>query len=258
MSERTPAISIIMPAWRAEATLTEAVGSVAAQSRQDWELILAPDGSREEAAPTLEVAGRLAAADPRIRGLEPPGAQTGAGLSRNRALALARGRWLAFLDADDLWMPEKLARQTAFMEETGTGLSYTGFLRRDMGSGRESAVRPPPRVTRESLRRGNVIGCLTVMLDRDRIEPLTGPVRMTDMPLRQDYALWLQILGALGEARGLPEPLAIHRRSPRSLSSGKGRATWWTWRLYRDQEGLSVPRAALCLASHLGGRLRRG
>jgi teichuronic acid biosynthesis glycosyltransferase TuaG len=238
-------ISVIMPAWRAAATVQAAVGSVQAQTRGDWELIIIDDASDDK---TLQIAQALAATDPRIVVLH----QTqngGAARARNRGISVARGRYIAFLDADDSWLAEKLERQISFMERTGAALSYTGFLR-DSG-GVQRPVRVPPSVTHARLLRGNVIGCLTAIYDT----ALLGKVDMPDLRMRQDYALWLKILRVIPAAHGLQEVLAIHHRHPGSLSWGLLRGLRATWAVYRQAEGLGRVQAAGCLVAHVLNRV---
>lgn len=245
-----PAISVIMPVRNAAAHLARAVASVRAQTRGDWELIIADDGSTDT---TLSLAQALSAQDPRIRPLPPPqNGPRGAAAARNRAIAVARGRYLGFLDADDEWLPQKLARQLGWMEARGLALTFTGFWRQRDGQRR--AIGVPDRVDRRQLLRGNVIGGLTVICDRH----LLGPVEVPLLSLRQDYALWLDLLTRIEAAHGLQEPLAVYHVTPGSLSSNRWRSTKATWRMYRDHAGLGRLAAARCLASHLIRRLARG
>lgn len=238
-----------MPAWNAAATLAAAVDSVRAQGLGDWELLIADDESTDA---TLAVARTLAAADGRIRVLAAPAGHTGAAGARNRALAAARGRYIAFLDADDLWHPEKLERQIAFMARTGAALSYTGYLRRKAGRP-DRRVRVPAAVGYDELLRGNVIGCLTAVYDSARC----GRTPMPPIARRHDYALWLDILRRTGPAQGIDLPLAVHAVSGRSLSANKLAATVDTWRMYRNIVGLSRGQALGCLAAHLWQRATR-
>jgi teichuronic acid biosynthesis glycosyltransferase TuaG len=245
-----PAVSIIMPCLNAAACLPRAVASVTAQTRHDWELIIADDGS-SDATPAL--ARERAAADPRIRVLAAPETSPrGAAAARNRGIAVARGRYLAFLDADDEWLPEKLARQLGWMQAEGLALTYTGFWRVHATGRRE--VRVPARVDRQRLLRGNVIGVLTAICDRDQL----GPMAMPLLPLRQDYAFWLDLLKRTEAAHGLQVPLAIYHVTPGSLSANRWRASAATWRMYREHAGLGPLPAAWYLASHVIRRLIRG
>lgn len=245
------AVSILMPAYEATATLGDAVASVRVQSFGDWELLIVDDGSRDG---THGVAAEAARQDARIRVLRHP-ENRGAAAARNSGLAAARGRRIAFLDADDLWMPEKLARQIAFMETSGAALSYTGFRRERLdGSGSGRVVEVPASVTRADLLRGNVIGCLTACYDRAHL----GDMPMPPLRLRQDFALWLDILSRVERAWGLTEPLAIHRVRRDSLSSGRLEAAAATWTMYRGHLGLSRARTSWYLGSHLIRRALRG
>lgn len=240
-----PLVSVIMPAFRATATLAVAVASVQSQTLPDWELLIVDDGSGDG---TLEMAEGLAAQDPRIRvfRLEVNG---GAARARNCAIKAARGRFIAFLDADDLWLPEKLDRQITFMRQTGAALCYSGFWREREGRRRQVFV--PPSVTHAELLGGNVIGCLTAIYDSAQL----GKVLMPDLRMRQDYALWLAILRRTPQALGLAEPLAVHRRHRGSLSANALRGAVATWRMFRQAEGLGRTRATLCLARHLLNRI---
>lgn len=239
-----------MPTLNAAAFLARAVASVRTQTRRDWELIIADDGSTD-ATPVL--ARTLADEDPRIRVLAAPETgPRGAAAARNRAIAVARGRYLAFLDADDEWLPDKLARQLGWMEAEGLALTYTGFWREQAGARRE--VRVPARVDRQELLRGNVIGVLTAICDRAQL----GQMAMPLLPLRQDYAFWLDLLHRTEAAYGLQAPLAVYHVTPGSLSANRWKATCGTWRMYREHVGLGRLRTGWYLASHLIRRLARG
>ncbi|WP_369411346.1 glycosyltransferase family 2 protein [Phycobacter azelaicus] len=241
-------VSVIMPVFNAEKTLTRAVASVQAQDYPDWELVLIEDGSSDGSA---DLCADLAAADPRIRVLR-QSRNSGAAAARNAGLAQARGRYIAFLDADDEWLPEKLTSQLSFMEASGASFSYTGFWRQRGAQRRQ--VRVPAAVDRAQLLKGNVIGCLTALYDRAHF----GTVEMPDLRMRQDFALWLKLLEQGGRAHGLDRPLAIHHVQPDSLSAPKGRAIRATWQMYRTHLGFSPARAGWYLSNHLLRRLLRG
>lgn len=241
-------VSVIMPVFNAEETVARAVASVQAQDYPDWELVLIEDGSSDGSA---DLCADLAAADPRIRILRQP-RNSGAAAARNSGLKIARGRYIAFLDADDEWLPEKLSCQLAFMQARGAHFSYTGFWRQ-RGTERHQ-VRVPERIDRNRLLKGNVIGCLTALYDRAHF----GRVEMPALRLRQDFALWLKLLERGEVAHGLDRPLAVHHVHPNSLSAPKGRAIRATWQMYRSHLGLSPMRAGWYLSNHLLRRLLRG
>ena len=209
----------------------------------DWELLLVDDDSTDG---SREIARALSADDPRIRVLTRT-ANGGAAAARNDAIRAARGRLIAFLDADDRWYPEKLARQTAFMADGGHALVFSAYRRVDADGRPLGVVRPPLRVSRHELLRGNVIGCLTAVYDT----AIFGKAEMPDVRCRQDYGLWLALLRQVPYAHALPEVLADYRVAPASLSGGKLGAARATWRLYRDVEGLGRARAAFYLGHNL-------
>lgn len=242
-----PAVTIVMPAFRAGRTLPEAVASIRAQAFTDWELVIVEDGSGDD---TAAVAARLARDDPRIRLIVLP-ENRGPAQARNQAIAVARGRFIAFLDADDLWLPGKLSAQIAFMQETGVALSYAGYWR-EGPRGSRRAVRVPPAVTHAELLHGNVIGCLTAIYDSAQI----GRMQMPDIRMNQDYALWLAILRRVPEARGLAEPLAVYRRHAGSLSWRIWPRLAGTWAMFRQVEGLGRFRTLRCMAAHYRNRWR--
>lgn len=247
MSPR-PAVSVITPVWNAAATLTATIASVQAQTRPDWEMLLVDDGSTDGSRALAEA---LAAVDPRLRVLA-LGANRGPAAARNAGIRAARAGRIAFLDADDLWYPAKLARQIAFMDAHGHAFVFCAYRRIDAAGRPLGVVAAPARVTRAEALRGNVIGCLTAVYDAD----LLGKVEMPDLARRQDYALWLKLLARV-PAHGLPEVLADYRLSPGSLSADKRVAARATWEVLRRVEGLGRARAGWYFAHYAARALRR-
>ena len=243
-------VSVITPARDAAASIERAVLSVQAQSRTDWEMIVVDDGSCDG---TSGIAVRLAEADPRLQVHRHDLGGRGVAAARNTALSLARGRYIAFLDADDEWASDKLERQLMHMAQTNAALSYTGFCRVFPGK-KERRIHVPSTVTRAALLRGNVIGCLTAIYDRAAL----GDCPMPDLPLRQDFALWLSILDRVPLAYGLDEPLALLHMSSESISANKFRANLATWQMYRKHLGFGRLRAGWYLGQHVIARLQRG
>src|SRR5439155_2314346 len=174
-----PMVSVITPAHDAARFLDETIRSVAAQTFRDWEMIIVDDDSGDG---TQAIVERWAASEPRIRlFLQSP--RQGAGAARNRALEEARGRFVAFLDSDDVWRSEKLEVQVAFMRETGAVFSFDGYsIIDEQGKPVGRPVRAPARADYRSLLRNTIIGCLTVMLDRVQL----GPLRMPALPQHED------------------------------------------------------------------------
>lgn len=240
-----PLVSVITAAYNAEAFIAETIASVQAQSLADWEMVVADDASSDR---TAEIVAAIAAADPRVRliRLEENG---GVARARNAALAAARGRFIAFLDSDDLWLPQKLERQIAFMRGRDAAVSYTAFRRIDEnGSRLGRLVAVPPRLTYRQLLKNTAIATLTGMVDTAK----TGPIRMTEAR-RDDFILWLSILKRGFTAHGLQEDLARYRVVTGSLSSKPKRSAAWVWDVYRKVEKLGLLHAAWCMA-HYGTR----
>lgn len=236
-------VSIIMPAYNAQASLVEAVESVQAQTHRNWHLYHVNDASTDGTAALIQ---SLAAADDRIHPMRML-KRSGAAATRNAAIHAATGRYVAFLDADDLWAPQKLSRQLAFMKKHDAAFSFTGYWR----GGKNRHWRYVPAVARvdhKCLLRANVIGCLTVMYDRTAFPPL-------DMPLltqRQDYAFWLRLLEHTSFAYGLNEDLAAYRTGhSASLSGGHMSAQRANWHFFRKHRGLGIVGATSCMYSHL-------
>jgi|JI6StandDraft_1071083.scaffolds.fasta_scaffold00181_31 teichuronic acid biosynthesis glycosyltransferase TuaG len=237
-----PLVSIVMPAYNAEATLQDSISSVLAQTLPDWELLLVVDCKSADSTRTL--AEKAAAKESRIR-LITDLTEGGCVFNRNEAIARATGEFIAFLDSDDLWMPEKLQKQVSHMQQTGSGLSYTGYKQMDWeGNLLNHIIQPPPRLTHSLLLHDNLLGCLTAMLRRSR----HGGERFVEH-LHEDYILWLKLLRQ-EDALGLPEPLAIYRMAAHSRSGNKKRAATARWRILRNYEKLSLPRALYYFASY--------
>lgn len=237
-----PAVSVVMPVYNAERFLTEAIASVRGQDWTDWELIAVDDGSTDA---SCNILARMAALDPRIRVLH-SGGNHGAGVARNMAMDTARGRFLAFLDADDVWHPQKLSRHLRWLHVHPVALSFTAYLREDTVSGRVEDIGVPAQVSYRQLLATNVIGCSTVMLDRE----LLGECRMPVWRLRQDFGFWLTILQRHGPAAGLPLTLTTYRRHANSVSGRKLAAARATWIMYRHALGLSHLQAGWYFSSY--------
>ncbi len=236
-----------MPAHNAANTLADSIRSVQAQSHRDWELLITNDGSSDKTAEILEA---FAAEDERIRIFSFTEGR-GAAAARNQSIANASGSFIAFLDSDDLWLPQKLEKQLAFMAEKQLVLSYTSYSKIDekggLASSQERYVRCPRRMTYQRLLLNNDIGCLTAMYDAERL----GIRLMPEILRRQDYGLWLSILKEGHVALGLDECLALYRQTSSGLSGNKPQTALFNWKLYRDVEKLPLWRAVYCFANYM-------
>lgn len=244
-STDTPLVSIITPAHNVARFVGDTIRSVQAQSFGNWEILVADDCSTDE---TCAIVQDLAAADPRVM-LIRQDRNGGPAVARNAALDRARGRYVCFLDSDDLWLPTKLERQLTVMRETGCAISYTAFRRiSDDGTRIGRVIEVPESLTYRQLLKRTAIANSTTMVDREQ----TGPLRLIDAGY-DDYILWLSLLRRGFEARGLNEDLVRYRVVGGSISSRPLRSAGWVWRIYRAQEGLGLLRAAWYLA-HYGAR----
>lgn len=211
--------------------INQSIESVIAQTYQDWELILIDDGSTDN---SVELAEHYCQTDSRIQLIKLKH-NSGAAVARNTGIKVARARYIAFLDSDDLWHPDKLKKQLAFMQTQNSAFSYTAYERIDENDKSRGLVGVPPTVTYHQMLKTSVIGCLTAMYDTQ----VLGKVYMPDIRKRQDYGLWLKLLKLIPEAHGLQQPLAQYRMRSGSISSNKLNTATYNWRLYRDIEKLS-------------------
>jgi teichuronic acid biosynthesis glycosyltransferase TuaG len=236
-----PLVSVITPAWNAEDTIAATIGSVRTQTMADWEMLIADDGSCDRTAAVVE---KLRGEDPRLR-LIRCRKTGGPARARQAALDAAGGRYLAFLDSDDLWLPGKLEKQIAFMAAKRAALSYTSFRRINEDGTRVGRLRRvPASLSYSQLLRNTAIATLTAMVDRS----LVGELVMTDAGY-DDFCLWLSILRRGHTAYGLGEDLARYRVRGHSVSSRPLRSAGWVWNIYRNVERLSWPYSVWCLAN---------
>ncbi len=230
-------ISIVVPVYNAAAYLEETVAAVRGQTYQDWELLLVDDHSTDD---STAVIGRLAAQDGRIVSLNQKEGEKGAAAARNLGTFHATGRYLAFLDADDIWRADKLWRELAFLREKEAAFVFTSYEFGDENAtGTGKVVHVPPRLTYHKALSRTVIFTSTVLFDLGKL-----PKELLYMPAvkSEDTAAWWRILRAGHVALGLDENLVIYRRPKKSLSSNKIEAVERIWNLYR-REGLSVPKS---------------
>jgi len=229
-------VSIVMPSYNSEQFLAISIDSVINQIFKEWELIIVDDMSSDNSNKIIE---EYIKTDSRIKLIKLE-KNSGPAIARNRAIKEAKGRYLAFLDSDDLWHPEKLSKQIAFMEENEIVFSYTSYYSIAEESGEiNDQVNIPQKIDYTELLKQNIIGCLTAVYDTKKL----GKVYMPEIQKRQEYALWLDILKRVPSAYGLSEPLAYYRVRKTSVSSNKLIASTYNWKLYREIEKLPLYKA---------------
>jgi len=227
-----PQVSIIMPIYNSEKYLADAVKSVIAQTYSFWELILIDDNSSDGSKKNAE---HFKSAEPRIK-LICLNTNSGAAVARNAGILMATGKYIAFLDADDLWLPEKLEHQVHFMENSGIALSCTWYkaIAHD-GNELNKIIKSQPNISYKQLLKSNTIGCLTAMYNVE----VCGIQLMPLIRKRQDYGLWLNILKSGHQAACIPQVLAVYRTGANSLSNNKFSVLKYNWQLLRKHQGLS-------------------
>ena len=233
-------ISIVVPVYQAADYIVQTLAMVRAQTYTDWELILVEDASEDDSAAVIEEYLHTHA-DPRIRLIRQK-ENGGAARARNTGVDAANGRYLAYLDADDVWFPDKLLKELAFLKEKQAGFVFTAYEFGDADAkGTGKIVHVPETLRyRQALSR-TVIFTSTVLFDLERI-----PKELVKMPevKSEDTAAWWRILRNGHTAYGMDDVTTIYRRPARSLSSNKWEAIKRIWALYRRQEGFSVFRSA--------------
>lgn len=223
-------VSIIMPSYNCGKYVEETIRSVQAQTYKNWEIIFVDDCSTDG---TVKRVSELREKDSRIK-LFQNKFNSGAAVSRNNALCEAKGRWIAFLDSDDLWEPEKLEKQVKFLEENEYKFSYTCYSEMD-GEGKDTGiiVSGPSKVTKAGMFAFCWPGCLTVMYDREKI----GLIQIEDIKKNNDYAMWLKVCQK-ADCYLLPEVLAKYRRGRSGSVSSHSIKTMigWHYKLWHEAE----------------------
>jgi len=225
-------ISIVTASYNSARFLGKTIESVLSQTYEDWELIIVDDFSSDDTVGIVEAYAEL---DRRIR-LINLYENSGAANARNVAIEASRGKYIAFLDSDDIWLPHKLEKQISFMEENGYSFTYSFYQKISSSGDVLSVVKPPMRVSYEDLLKTNSIGCLTAIYDVEDI----GKVMMSSSTRREDYTTWLEILKKVKYAYAFTEILAQYRVHTEQSSSKKIEMAIENWKVYRDVEKLNI------------------
>ena len=239
-----PVVSVVMAAYNSERFIRQAVSSVIAQTFEGWELIAVDDCSSDS---TPEIIKAAAENDGRIKFFRND-ENIGAARTRNKAFSYCRGRYIALLDSDDLWMPEKLERQVALAERTGAdiiGCSYSIIDESGERICRDFII--PEEIDFDSMLKRSTISCSTAMLRSETVENKQFPTEH----YHEDYAYWMQLLKNGAKAVGIPEVLAAYRLVDGSRASNKLRSAVNRWHIYRNQLKLPFFRSARALFGYM-------
>ena len=238
-------VTVITPSYNSAKYISETVRSVQNQTYDDWEMIIVDDCSQDN---TCEIIESFIEKDNRIRLIKQETNQ-GAGAARTLAMRNSTGKYIAYLDADDIWLPDKLEKQIKFMREKKAGFSCTSYeVIDDKGNDLNKQIHMLPKVDYVGFLTNNLLQTVGIMVDTEIVDKEC--LVMPDIRRRQDAATWLQILKAGHDCYGLDEVLAQYRRTDNSLSSNKVKAVKGVWSLYRDIEHLSIPFSCYCFVRY--------
>lgn len=229
---------MVIASYNSEKYLDETIRSVVRQTFIHWELIVVDDCSTDR---SYHIAKMWAKAEKRIS-VTRLSANGGAALARNAGISIARGRYIAFCDSDDVWLPIKLEAQELTFKRSSAALCFTGFSRCDeSGNPMGWPVHARTSVEFRDLLRFNCIGLSTVAYDTEAL----GKIYFPELRMRQDYALWLLILRENREAVGISEPLVKYRVRAGSVSSNKIRAALSHWEVLTQYGGQGLIRSGI-------------
>lgn len=222
-----PLVSIITPSFNAQKYIAQTIQSVQNQTYKYWELIIVDDGSTDD---TVSIINNFILNDHRIF-LKKISKNSGAGVARNIGLQIATGNFITFLDADDLWKPEKLEKQLHFMQEQNIPFTFSFYETIDEnGNLLNKTITTPLKITYKQLYYCNWIGNLTAIYNLD----VLGKISISPLKKRQDWILWLQILKQIKSATPVNESLAYYRVRTNSLSSSKWKLIKYNFNVYKN------------------------
>jgi teichuronic acid biosynthesis glycosyltransferase TuaG len=227
-----PLVSIITPCYNSAGFVAETIQSVLAQTYKPWELIIVDDKSKDD---TCKLVEEFRAERPNITLIQ-LAENGGVANARNVGLTAAKGRYVAFLDSDDIWLSDKLAKQVAYMEEKGLPMSFCAYQRiNEQGSIISSIIGVPNNVNYQQLLSHNVIIFSTSMVLKSAI----GDLKFKKAG-HEDWIFWLDLFKKCGQGYGIKEPLALYRIRDNSVSSNKFKAASYTWKILRENEKIGL------------------
>lgn len=226
-------VSIITPCYNGEKTIEETILSVLHQTYSNWEMLIIDDCSTDSSETLIH---NFVSRDSRIKYIKtnsPSGSPT---LPRNIGIENATGRFIAFLDCDDIWLPTKLEEQIPLLNDTNTAIAFSYYEKiSEDGKRNNRVIISPNQITYRQLLKGNIIGCLTAIYDTQKV----GKMYFLEIG-HEDYAMWLSILKKGYIAKNTNTILALYRITRHSISSNKIKSFKWTWNIYRKTEHLPL------------------
>jgi teichuronic acid biosynthesis glycosyltransferase TuaG len=251
MNTNKDLVSIVVPVYNAGRFLDETIKTVLSQTYVNWELILVNDKSTDN---SREIALKYQEKDNRIKLLDNK-KNSGAAITRNRGIDEANGRYIAFLDADDLWDKHKLQKQVSFMRKHDYAFSFTGYEFADKnGKPNGKEVKVPAKLNYKLALRNTIIWTTTVMFDMSILTK--DEIYMPNIK-SEDTACWWKVLKKVDFAYGIPQILAYYRRSSDTLSANKVEAVKRVWTLYRNEENLSLVISGYCFSGYVYNTIKK-
>ena len=239
-----PLVSIITPTYNSEQFIESSIRSVQNQSYTNWEMIVVDDCSTDT---TEQIISHFCQNDKRIQFYKLQ-KNSGPGIARNQALTLAKGRFIAFLDADDLWQPNKIQKQVEHLKTHNLPFTFSFYDCIDEnGNSLKRRVEAPKTLYYWQLFFCNFIGNLTGMYDAQ----FFGKIPISSLRKRQDWMVWLTVLKKIKKASPIPESLALYRVREDSISASKSELIKHNYRVYRRYHKLNIPLSVLCMFGFL-------
>lgn len=238
-------VSIITPVYNSEKYISDTIESVLSQTYKNWEMIIADDCSNDKTAEIIKTYS-----DTRIKYLK-LGENSGAAIARNKALDIVKGKFVAFLDADDMWKPDKLEKQLNFMLNNNIGFSFTGY--EIIKDSKNKIIRVPQEINYSQFMKNTIIGTLTVMINTE----ITGKIRLVDVKKDHDSMTWAKLLRQIDYAYGLDESLAIYRKVSGSISNNKIKAVKVHWNNCRNIEKIPLLKCSYYFIFYLLNALKK-
>lgn len=225
-------VSVIVPTYNSEKFICQSLDSVVEQFYCDWEIIIVDDCSTDR---SYEIAQQYSSKDNRIKAIR-LNQNSGAAIARNTGIKLAQGRYIAFLDSDDIWLPNKLEIQIKFMQRNNIDFCFSGYQKINEAGAVVGQIGVPEKIAYKNLLKTCSIGCLTAVYDTKKL----GKIYMPQNTKREDFSTWLNILKKIEYGYGINEILAQYRVYPLQTSSKKINMAKENWYLYKHIENLGL------------------
>ncbi len=226
-------VSIITPSYKSRDYIAETIKSVQNQTYKNWEMLIIDDNSPDDSNMIIE---EFIKEDNRIK-LIKLNKNRGPAIARNTGILNAKGKYIAFLDSDDLWSPKKLEKQINFMKKNGIHFTYSSYFIIDEFGKTLGKFITHEKADYKSLLKTNYIGCLTVIYDCEQVGKILMPENLSK---HEDYVTWLNIIKKIGNTKGILEPLAYYRVRKNSFSANKITVAKYQWKIYREIENLNI------------------